>query len=55
MMVRVLSAFQLNEPITAADCTCTRVLALIDFLAGVAARPRDSRSPFLPINTTDGS
>jgi hypothetical protein len=50
MMVRVLSAFQLNDPITAAHCTCTRVLALIDFLAVIGAHPRDSRSPFLPIN-----
>ena len=30
-IVRALSAFHLNDPISAAKCTCNRVLALIDF------------------------
>jgi hypothetical protein len=49
---RALSAFHVSDPITAAYCTCNRVLALIDFWSGDPQGPKGGQPPFLSINTT---
>jgi hypothetical protein len=41
LFARALSAFHVSDPITAAYCTCNRVLVLIDFWSG---DPQDQRA-----------